>query len=377
MGQGTMGGQTDAADLGLSQLHISQPSPTRGRTPIADALSGALRGECRSDEPTIPCNGWSWPESTRGICLADDPSTGRRFAGDDRGNPGNAPGEARPGDILGTVRRTIDTISVGRVPVLHGVRTRGRINRFTGGSCSRLVAFLRECDADYRFLGTLTVGASWTRDGAEFKACLDKYLCWFMRAQQRAASESGLDPATVSLLWFLEFQRRGAPHVHFLYTHRIPWRDAAIAWANAINDPSIALTSTKFERIRAGRSGILAYVRKYAAKLEQKEVPSDYQFVGRFWGVRGLRTRVTCHVVLPGTARGNEMVLSVEALCERYYRQGKLRRWRWAEGDGFIYAAIRGETLYSLGIGQEFDLLIMRYAVGLRPREEDDGATNG
>jgi hypothetical protein len=37
----------------------------------------------------------------------------------------------------------------------------------------------------------------------------------------------------------------------------------------------------------------MAYASKYAAKAEQKEVPENYENVGRFWGVTGRRATLS------------------------------------------------------------------------------------
>jgi hypothetical protein len=128
--------------------------------------------------------------------------------------------------------------------------------------------------------------------------------------------------------------------------------------------PDLWRTSTKFERLRCKRGGMLSYARKYAAKQEQKEVPSDYMGVGRFWGVRGDRTRGTCHMVRTVRDGGLRVVREIEALLNPLVEAGYMRKVRWIKGDGWVYFVRGGRmTLYDLGVGQAIDLLLMGAAL--------------
>ena len=213
--------------------------------------------------------------------------------------------------------------------------TRGEISAFSAASRRRLSRYIGNCDAQYRYLGTLTVRA-WSPDGSVFKRHLDRYLVWFMRAQKRAAERSGPAPGRSkrsSVLWWLEFQTRGAPHVHFLYTERIRWQEAAAAWARAIGDLSVQSTATRFEKIREPQA-MPAYIGKYAAKWEQKAVPVAYHKVGRFWGIRGYRRmRVATLVVEQGAIQRQVEIAVVKALSEEQ-DAGKCIIIPWKFGDG-------------------------------------------
>lgn len=314
--------------VGLSQVHSSS--------------EGRPHGEFKSNASGhVPLNGWG-PAESAGWCGAID--------------------QGNPGDRLGTVRRDHLSVSVGVVPVVARGGQRGRVARFSGKSRSRLGRYLAGCRAEYRFMGTLTVGSDWSRDGAEFKSALDRFFVWFMRAQRRHCKPGDAD--VQSICWWLEFQARGAPHVHFLYTCRVPWKESAIKWAECIDpegrDSSLWRTSTKFESIRGNRGQVANYAKKYARKWEQKTVPQDYENVGNFWGVRGLRETVTCHVTKTGIEGGFAMVSKIRDICERGVDAGLLRRWRWEHGDGAIYYAVSGGDLYACGIGQQIDLILCR-----------------
>lgn len=315
--------------LGLSLLHISSATIAGGVCVVGKSQQGFAEG--------VPCNGWSAPESAPGFAEPD---------------------VAKPGEYLGCYKRSITVASVGVVPVLHGAGgRRGNVKRLTEQSRSRMVRTLGELTAPYRYMATLTVGAEYEKDGGVFKKDLDRFLVWFLK-QQRADSECG---GADSIFWFLEFQKRGAPHVHFFYTSRVPWMLAAAHWANCIRDPSVERVGTRFEKLRHGRKGALGYARKYASKVQQKDVPADYMSVGRFWGVRGDRAKAACSISRLSTDPGFRLIREIQGVLEAGVRAGLLRRLAWEYGEGAVYfPAGRGETLYSIGIGQQLDLLVMR-----------------
>lgn len=99
-----------------------------------------------------------------------------------------------------------------------------------------------------------------------------------------------------SALWFLEFQQRGAPHLHLMLFDCLLSRDviaglrawAGRAWSQVVGNPDQRearkhrRAGTRVERMKCGHFG---YAVKYATKTEQKTVPDGFQSVGRFWGV--------------------------------------------------------------------------------------------
>ncbi len=96
-------------------------------------------------------------------------------------------------------------------------------------------------------------------------------------------------------LWFLEFQKRGAPHFHLMFfgfgfvlfdlAEFQGWLSEA--WADIVGhaDP------VEFQKhLNAGTNAEwtkkehFGYALKYAAKMKQKEVPAEFANIGRFWG---------------------------------------------------------------------------------------------
>lgn len=230
------------------------------------------------------------------------------------------------------------SLSVGRyvTTTAYAHQQRERVSAFSERSRSRLVRYLEECTAEYSVMGTLTVG-EYSADGRLFKQALDKWLCWAMRHLGKA--QHGAPP---SIFWFLEFQKRGAPHVHLYSTGFIEWRAAAVKWAwDCMDQPEIFSSSTQFEAIKTGRGGQIAYARKYAAKLDQKEVPDEYMSVGRFWGVRGCSTVkvAVCRVKYDAIRRlGLECdVQAMRSLVSAMSsRKDEARTREWSDGHGVL-----------------------------------------
>lgn len=136
-----------------------------------------------------------------------------------------------------------------------------------------------------------------------------------------------------SILWWLEFQERGAPHVHFLYTTRVPWEAAASQWARAVGDESIERTATRYEKVKQ-TAAMASYVGKYASKMEQKEVPEAYRKVGRFWGIRGCRS-VREAAMMAKTSESAEKLqhaLAVAAEAEVSRGTCQVKLWKYGQG---------------------------------------------
>jgi hypothetical protein len=112
-------------------------------------------------------------------------------------------------------------------------------------------------------------------DGREVKRHWDNMRRWLVR--QGVAGG-----------WFMEFQRRGAPHLHVFLTGPIPKEKVAAAWNRIAgqDDPDNLMAGIRIESMREKHMAAV-YAAKYASKSEQKDVPEAFQNVGRFWGLFG------------------------------------------------------------------------------------------
>lgn len=263
--------------------------------------------------------------------------------------------ESNSGNSL-SYRRTRWALSLGRSQA--GAR-RGRIpgsevKEFSVSAGKRMRRYLSQCLADYRYMGTLTVAGHDYQEPARFRRAVDRFLVGFLRLQKRYCDLHRVDAQ--SIFWFVEFQARGAPHLHFFYTYPVPWRSGAELWARACNREGLdggredfALRSTKFEKLRSGIRGAASYAAKYAAKVEQKDAPAWW--VGRFWGVRGCRELGGCHKIMDdsrvlGPARADfDKVTETEVFgpLREAERAGLIRSLSWQYGQGAIWWLVRGE----------------------------------
>ena len=174
-------------------------------------------------------------------------------------------------------------------------------------SMNRFAFIVSTTEVKFLSLLTLSYGVNFPKNGRVVKADLSRMLTWLKRRYP------GLD-----YFWFLEFQRRGAPHLHVGlsvgYPGRVEHNRMAMQWAKTCNKfegvyselarnesidgfpvsarggsvlADVAAQHRRrgvWENIRSDR-GAVRYVLAYACKPHQKIVPTDYSNVGRFWGV--------------------------------------------------------------------------------------------
>lgn len=143
---------------------------------------------------------------------------------------------------------------------------------------------------------TLTYGSEFPIDGKTVKHQLRLFL-------NRLKADYG-----ASYLWVIEFQRRGAPHFHIAVDYadptavdrawlaetwvescgygRLPYRQSGLdqpEYEQAVKMYRVHAHEKAWEPIREP-DGANHYFVKYATKTYQKQVPSEYIDVGRFWG---------------------------------------------------------------------------------------------
>lgn len=165
------------------------------------------------------------------------------------------------------------------------------ITEFSPSSARRMRKYLRECDAEYKHMVTLTYPFCYPSNGIEVK----EHLRRFIQELRRYAKRNKQFNKSWSVFWFLEFQNRGAPHFHLFTTSRTPKEFVSKRWYEIVKseDERHHRAGTKCETLRAGRNGASSYASKYATKNIQKIVPDGYENVGRFWGIQGLRSVVS------------------------------------------------------------------------------------
>lgn len=285
-------------------------------------------------------------------------------------------------DHVCSARRWRDGISIGVLPVIDPSKrsARGEVRQFSKGSRARMVRYLRECEADYKFMGTLTVGGQYSRDPEDFRKAVDRWLVAAMRELKQAHRRAGESEDEASIFWWVEFQSRGAPHLHLYYTKFIPWKALADRWSsiclrfNLCSDTEADYfwkTSTKFEKIRCGYRGMISYARKYAIKQDQKEEVLgvlDGGWRGRFWGVRGNRKRGSCHVKILSKHSSARTFSALQKWLDRCVSEGKLGKYTWEYGEGAIYYVKGGRQWTDTDMGPTLELYLSKICLGV-PRQ--------
>ena len=157
---------------------------------------------------------------------------------------------------------------------------RGQITGLTRRSRQTMVIRAKNLPSMVGFVG-LTYPKQFPLDGRLVKVHLDRIGKWLQRR-------------CVNAFWFLEFQRRGAPHIHLFTDAWIDKAELSAAWYKIVgsNDPKHLKSGTSVQRLH-NSEGMGRYVSKYCSKAGseskayQKIVPPDYQGVGRLWGIIG------------------------------------------------------------------------------------------
>lgn len=150
-------------------------------------------------------------------------------------------------------------------------------------------------------------------------------------------------------VWKLEFQQRGAPHLHLYVARPVSGRDADFrrwvseAWFEVVGSGDIRhlRAGTGVDRQFCARAvdvrRLCTYFSKhnskYSGKSEQNEVPAGFYDVGRFWGVWGMEKAVE-RVEL---TRGDyHQVVRVLRRLQRAARPGR-RRLRSMGGEAGLW----------------------------------------
>lgn len=171
---------------------------------------------------------------------------------------------------------------------------RGKVRMFTKKSRERLAFTVNATRVSLMSMLTLTYPKTYPVDGKIVKRDLDA-----VRAKLRRAG--------LNYLWVLEFQARGAPHLHILtdsagvtprqrvdfglyWTHRVVTSKWFILQCPPSEYHKHVMRAARFNThvdvwsmLKNPEEGI-AYVMAYAAKTAQKTCPPEFESVGRWWG---------------------------------------------------------------------------------------------
>lgn len=174
---------------------------------------------------------------------------------------------------------------------------RGEVESLSMKSRRRLALIAGNTSVVFKSFVTLTYPKEFPADGKLVK----RHLHAIKEALNRKCGKP-------SYLWFLEFQKRGAPHFHIFLSFGLPAPLAEMKRTDGRRAKTVR-TSWRFQdwlckrwfkivgsgdekHLRAGAAweviekpdGAARYVAKESYKTFQKVVPEDFRNVGRFWG---------------------------------------------------------------------------------------------
>lgn len=201
--------------------------------------------------------------------------------------------------------RTYTQPSVERSAVLKARLKRGKVRELTSRSRRNFLFQLFNSTCDWFAFGTLTYPAEFPNDGLKVRRDRRRFGEWLRK--------HGFKFATV-----LEFQDRGAPHIHFVVDKFLPKDDLSKIWFQIVGsgDQRHLAAGTSIEFCGTSDQAISYMAAVYAAKKDkQKEVPPGYKNVGRFWTTsRGLVKPVSTSIDLP-TPEVKAKVRTLRKVC--------------------------------------------------------------
>jgi hypothetical protein len=158
---------------------------------------------------------------------------------------------------------------------------RGQVRGFSSASRKRLMDLFNKMDKAKRgnaLFITLTYPGQYPDFWADWKRHLDTFCKRLVRLWPKA-----------SLIWKLEFQKRGAPHFHMIVwgIPKLPKRWLSAVWYAIVgsNDPKHLQAGTNVERVRKDEK-IIGYIAKYFTKDGDSRLDI---VTGRTWGSRGVK----------------------------------------------------------------------------------------
>lgn len=230
----------------------------------------------------------------------------------------------------------------GKVQVGGGLR--GRITKFSDQSRRRLIYSARNIPnlgsmltvtyphEDYAQFAT---GGNFMEEGETIKTHLRKF--------RQALTYRGIYG-----FWFLEFQARGAPHIHFFISGEVAphvLQKLQKTWHKIVGSgcPHHLTRGIDCQVLRK-KSAAASYASKYSSKSEQKIVPDRYRDVGRFWGLFGDHPQNNERVMYASMSEIYQMVRIARRHEKAMRRSLGLPKVHKDKGRGF-----GGCTLFSAG----------------------------
>ena len=203
-----------------------------------------------------------------------------------------------------------------------GIPNKRMIQSFSEQSARRLRHYLRNSMDLWKAMITLTYPAEYPCNGKTVKAQVDNFCHWLRRRQ-------------IKYFWILEFQRRGAPHFHFLTSAQIDKDIVSRKWYEVVASGDLRHLSagTRCDVVR-NESHLMGYMVGYLKKLGyQKHPPKGFEQVGRWWGCSRDILAYTCRVFSGAYAPMSAEFRGFRKWYAHHLKQFGIK-WRW-KGAGF------------------------------------------
>jgi hypothetical protein len=147
----------------------------------------------------------------------------------------------------------------------------------------------------------------------------------------------------IAWTWRLGFQRRNAPHVHFLTDRPVDYKWLARRWYEIVGsgDPKHLKAGTHVDKIKnVGK--IINYMVTYMANDKETVVPEGFEDVGRFWGVkRGIVECEEFKKIAPYGVASRKLRLFRRWAKAEYRSMGY--KWKW---QGLGFTALNGRRFF-------------------------------
>ena len=147
----------------------------------------------------------------------------------------------------------------------------------------------------------------------------------------------------IAWTWRLGFQKRNAPHVHFLTDRPVDYKWLARRWYEIVGsgDPKHLKAGTHVDKIKnVGK--IINYMVTYMANDKETVVPEGFEDVGRFWGVkRGIVECEEFKKIAPYGVASRKLRLFRRWAKAEYRSMGY--KWKW---QGLGFTALNGRRFF-------------------------------
>lgn len=215
-------------------------------------------------------------------------------------------------------RDAVVKVFLGSQKRVREIPKRGEINSFSDRSRSRLLFTAFNSSVDWLAFSVLTYPSEFPYDGRKVKRHINLMCVWLCRKFD------------AKVLWGIEFQERGAPHVNLLIDKFIPKGELGHKWYEIVGsgDWRHLAAGTRIEFCESSDQAAGYMAAAYSAKKSvQKTVPPGFEHVGRFWGAsRGLVVKVDEQVYL--LSEGQAKIRALRKFTEKSVKPRKVQPMR-------------------------------------------------